>query len=136
MMIRGEIVFQPLEFGSKPGARAAARLCLALYVKRDKVPRAQIIGIPAISDSDWASRRYCVSKSARLLEVPRRSVAENKLMQEDASLLRSAGNIGKMLLRSIMAMDRSSARHHFSCQKHDVGTLWNGNDQWWVEFTD
>ena len=55
-MILLEILFQPCEFGGKPGARVrtAARLCLALYIERDKVPRAQIIGIPAISDSDWA----------------------------------------------------------------------------------
>src|SRR5580692_4850090 len=65
-MIRGEIIFQPLEFGSKPGARAAARLRLALYIERDKMPRAQVIGIPAISDPDWAPRRHCVSESARL----------------------------------------------------------------------
>ena len=71
-MIRRKIVFQPCEFGGKPGARvrAVARLCLALYIERDKVPRTQIVGIPAIADPDWAPRRFCVSESARLLEVP------------------------------------------------------------------
>ena len=47
-MIRGEIVFQPLQFGSNPGARATARLCLALDVERDKMPGTQIIRIPTI----------------------------------------------------------------------------------------
>ena len=48
-----EILFQPFEFGAKPGARvrAAARLRRALYVERNKVPRTQIIGIPAICHS-------------------------------------------------------------------------------------
>ena len=52
-MILLEIIFQPCEFGGKPGAGAlaAARLGRALYVERNKVPRAQIVGVPAISDS-------------------------------------------------------------------------------------
>ena len=39
-MIRLEILFQPFEFGGKPGAcvRAAARLRRALYIERNKVP--------------------------------------------------------------------------------------------------
>src|SRR5580698_5559027 len=91
-MIRGEIVFQPFEFGSKPGARAAARLCLALYIERDKVPRAQIIGIPAISDPDWAPRRYCVSESARLLEVPRLSIRIRHGLSKGTRGVRVPGN--------------------------------------------
>ena len=74
-MIRLEILFQPCEFGGKPGARGrtAARLRLALYIERDKVPGAQIIGVPAISDSDWAVPPVR-SDSTRLLEVPRLSI--------------------------------------------------------------
>lgn len=53
-MICREIVFQPFEFGRKPGAcvQTAAGLRLALYIERDNVPGAQIIGIPTISDAD------------------------------------------------------------------------------------
>ena len=47
-----EILFQPLEFGSNPGTGATARLGFALDIERDKVPGAEIIGVPAISDSD------------------------------------------------------------------------------------
>ena len=48
-----EILLQPCKFGGKPGARGrtAARLRRALYVKRDKVPGAEIVRVPAFSDS-------------------------------------------------------------------------------------
>ena len=73
--IRREVVFQPGQFGGKPGAgvRAAARLRLALYIERDKVPRAEIVGVPAISDPDWVRRRG--SNSAGRLEVSRLSIS-------------------------------------------------------------
>src|SRR6202034_2984078 len=47
-VILREIFLQPLEFGGKPGTRVrtAARLCLALYIERDDMPRAQVIGVP------------------------------------------------------------------------------------------
>src|SRR5580692_1066694 len=51
-MILREIFFQPFEFGGKPGGargRTAARMCPALYIERDKMPPAQIIGVPAIA---------------------------------------------------------------------------------------
>ena len=76
-MILLEILFQPFGFGGQPGAgggTAGARLCLALDIERDQVPGAQIIGVPAFSDSDCAPRRYGGSDSARLLEVPRLSI--------------------------------------------------------------
>ena len=54
--------------------RTAAGLRLALDIERNKVPRAQIVGVPAISDPDRAPRRNVVPTSARLLEVPRLSI--------------------------------------------------------------
>src|ERR1700684_2012264 len=90
-MIRGEIVFQPFEFGSKPGACAAARLCLALYIERDKVPRAQIKGVPAISDPDWAAGAVG-SESARLREVPRLSIRIRHGLGEGPAGVRVAGD--------------------------------------------
>src|SRR5579863_51957 len=95
-MIRREVVFQPFEFGGQPGAcfRTAARLRLALYIERDKVPRAQIIGIPAISNPDWAPVGIG-SGSARLLEVPRLSIRKRHGLSEGTAGVRGAGDRGR-----------------------------------------
>ena len=46
-----QVLFQPLRLGREPasGRAAAARLVGALDVQRDQVPRAQVIGVPAIA---------------------------------------------------------------------------------------
>ena len=50
-MICLEILFQPCEFGGKPGAsgRAAARLRRALNIERNQVPCAQVVRVPGSS---------------------------------------------------------------------------------------
>src|SRR6202034_1338818 len=71
--------------------RAAAGLRLALYIERDKVPRAQIIGIPPISDADWAPAGSG-SRAARLLEVLRLSIRMRRGLCEGTARVRGAGD--------------------------------------------
>jgi hypothetical protein len=50
-MVAVEVLGQPLGLGGKPGAIgvAAAGLIGALGVERDEVPRAQVVGVPAVA---------------------------------------------------------------------------------------
>src|SRR5580693_4095897 len=60
-----EILFQPFELGGEPCAahvRTAARLCPALYIERDKVPRAQIVGVPAVPGGAEVPRLSILSR--------------------------------------------------------------------------
>ena len=115
-MILLEILFQPCEFGGKPGARVrtAARLRLALYIERNKVPRAQIIGVPAISDSDWAvpARPFMRGfESARRLEVPRLSIRPRHGLGDE---VRQAGSLARLatgVAYGARVRDRSRQRH-------------------------
>src|ERR1700733_5328018 len=91
-MICLEILFQPLKFGSNPGTLAAAWLSFALDIERDNVPRAQIVGIPAIADSDLATGRYGVAETARLLEVPCLSIRIGHRLGEGTSSVRVVGD--------------------------------------------